>query len=60
MHMLLETLAADHPQLTFVPATSFYWCPETKEVFYDAFKEYQETSAWSLLHETSHALLGHT
>ncbi|HSH55547.1 MAG TPA: hypothetical protein VK983_01825 [Candidatus Limnocylindrales bacterium] len=60
MHTLVEILAKDYPQLTFVAGTSFYWCPETSEVFYDAFKEYQDASAWSLLHETSHALLGHT
>ncbi len=60
MHQLLEKLAASYPELSFVAASSFYWCPETKEVYYDAFKEYQETSDWSLLHETSHALLGHT
>lgn len=60
MRLLVEKLAADFPQLTFVPGTSFYWCPESKEVYYDAYKEYQDAAAWSLLHETSHALLAHT
>ncbi len=57
---LLERLAQDHPTLTFVAAGSFYWCPETSEVFYDQARMAEPSGDWSLLHETSHALLGHT
>lgn len=60
MRTLVKKLAVAHPHLTFVPATSFYWCPETSEVFYDDTKFDQVSSIWSLLHETSHGLLGHT
>lgn len=60
MRALAKKLAAAYPHLTFVPAASFYWSPETHEVFYDDTKHAEASSIWSLLHETSHALLGHT
>lgn len=60
MRTLAKKLAAAYPHLKFVPATSFYWCPETSEVFYDDTKYDQQSSIWSLLHETSHGLLEHT
>lgn len=56
---LVERLGKAHPHLSFVPATSFYWCPESSEVFYDKTKTSEIASKWSLLHETSHALLAH-
>ncbi|HEX8181969.1 MAG TPA: hypothetical protein VF575_00030 [Candidatus Saccharimonadales bacterium] len=60
MTELVERLALAHPQLQFVAGPSFYWCPETSEVFYDARRMHEQSGSWSLLHETSHALLGHT
>jgi hypothetical protein len=60
VQLLVDQLSEAYPHLTFVAAKSFYWCPESAEVFYDAFKEYQDSSSWSLLHETSHAILEHT
>lgn len=60
MRTLVKKLAADHPHLKFVAASSFYWCPETSEVYYDISKARQPSAKWSLLHETSHALLGHS
>jgi hypothetical protein len=60
MRQLAKQLAAAYPHISFVPGTSFYWCPETAEVFYDDTKCDQPSSVWSLLHETSHGLLGHT
>ncbi len=60
MQLLVETLTEAHPHLKFVAAVSFYWCPETSEVFYDTTRSEEVSSSWSLLHETSHALLGHT
>ena len=60
MNALLQKLGDDYPQLQFVAGSSFYWSPETGEVFYDTSRSSDETGRWSLLHETSHALLGHT
>ncbi len=60
MNDLVSTLAATYPKLKFVAAESFYWCPETSEVFYDQNRGEDATAGWSLLHETSHALLGHS
>jgi hypothetical protein len=60
MLKLVRQLAADNPRLHFVAAESFYWCPETSEVFYDMRRKADSSSNWSLLHETSHALLGHS
>jgi hypothetical protein len=60
MRTLVKTLALNHPHLSFVAGTSFYWCPETSEVFYDDAKHADESSIWSLLHETAHGLLQHT
>lgn len=60
MRTLVKKLAVAHPHLTFVAGNSFYWCPESAEVYYDDSKARQPSAAWSLLHETSHALLGHS
>lgn len=60
MRTLVSRLQAAYPHLSFVASTSFYWCPETAEVFYDDTKADVESSKWSLLHETSHGLLSHT
>lgn len=60
MRTLAKKLALAHPELTFVAGNSFYWSPETCEVHYDDTKHDQPSSIWSLLHETSHGLLGHT
>jgi len=60
MLALLPKLAEAYPHLKFVAAGSFYWSPETSEVFYDQNRADDTSAIWSLLHETSHALLGHT
>jgi hypothetical protein len=60
MSDLVRRLEVAHPALKFVAATSFYWCPETSEIFYDKSKMAESPGQWSLLHETSHALLGHS
>jgi hypothetical protein len=53
-----ETLQRHFPELRFHPGQSFYWSPDTEKVVYNqAAKGHKAT--WSLLHETSHALLGH-
>jgi len=47
------------PQLKFTPGEQFCWSPETQEIFYNESAR-GEQALWSLLHETGHALLGHT
>ena len=59
MGQLLDQLRNQFPSLTYREGTAFCWSPETQEISYT--KRADKTSAaWSLLHETSHALLGHT
>jgi len=76
MKALLASLQVAFPELTFTPGKVFVWSPETDEVFYKINDEQltinDESSVgkrktengkhdeWSLLHETGHALLGHT
>jgi NADH pyrophosphatase NudC (nudix superfamily) len=63
MEKLLSQLKSLYPQLRLSAGKSFVWSPETNEVFYPqsalATKDDQRP-LWSLLHETGHALLGHT
>lgn len=58
MRQLAKTLAAEFPQLSFRPGNKFYWSAPTAEVVYNASAS-GDTALWSLLHETSHALLNH-
>jgi len=65
MRLLLEALQIRFPQLRFTPGKTFVWSPETGEVFYKEpetvnTETSHEQANWSLLHETGHALLGHT
>ena len=59
MQKLLESLRTSLPGLCFTAGKTFYWSPQTKEVFYNETAT-DKKSKWSLLHETGHALLGHT
>jgi hypothetical protein len=56
---LIAKLQKQYPDLQFVSGQQFCWSPETKEIFYKADAQSQQ-AIWSLLHETGHALLGHT
>jgi hypothetical protein len=56
---LIARLQAEFPALRFVPGKQFSWSPETGEIIYKAAARGRR-AAWSLLHETGHALLGHT
>lgn len=58
MEALLNRLKELHPQLQFTAGNSFSWSPEAKVIYYDESK-HGPRARWSLLHETSHALLGH-
>jgi len=59
MEQLLQSLKTRFPGLCFIPGKSFYWSPATKEIYYASDDE-AVSATWSLLHETAHALLGHT
>src|SRR5579875_1922795 len=56
---VLEALQNRFPELRFVASKRFCWSPESQEIFYDTAREGDDFT-WSLLHETGHALLGHT
>ena len=55
---LISRLLADHPSLKFTAGPQFCWSPETSEIFYKKGLR-GKRAAWSLLHETGHALLDH-
>jgi hypothetical protein len=62
MQKLLESLQLGFPELKFRPGEEFYWAPETSEVFYKSVTAHDDSHdkhRWALLHEVSHALLGH-
>jgi hypothetical protein len=59
MQPLIDRLSQKFPKLRFTAAEQFYWSPETREIFYKTNAK-GKTARWSLLHETGHALLGHT
>ncbi len=58
MKELVLKLQHNYPAISFVEGTVFQWSPSRKEVTYA--KASDVSDAWSLLHEVSHALLGHT
>ena len=55
---LLATLQQDYPEVRFVAADQFRWSPSEQTVWYNPKKRSGEASL-ALLHELSHALLGH-
>jgi len=55
---LITRLQAQYPNLQFRHGDQFCWSPETSEIIYLADATGQQ-AAWSLLHETGHALLRH-
>ncbi len=59
MKQLINKLRFAFPHLKFVGGTQFYWSPESGEIFYNS-RANSAHAQWSLLHETGHALLGHT
>jgi hypothetical protein len=59
MEQLLNSLQISFPTLMFTAGESFYWSPETNEVFYTDKGQVDGQLTWSLLHETAHALLSH-
>lgn len=59
MQTLITKLQAKFPALRFTKGQQFCWSPETGEIFYKA-DAHSKQARWSLLHETGHALLGHS
>ena len=59
MESVLNQLRNRFPDLHFCEGSAFVWSPETQEVIYKT-NALNESATWSLLHETSHALLNHT
>lgn len=53
---LVHRLIADFPLFTFREDSDFRWSPKDKIIFYDL----QSNDTASLLHEVSHAVLGHS
>ena len=58
MKKLLTELRTLLPGVRFEPGEDFRWSPANTTLTYRP--EQTETGLWSLLHEASHALLGHT
>jgi hypothetical protein len=59
MFELITKLNQKYPELKFTPGKQFSWSPESREIIYKTGARGQK-AAWSLLHETGHALLGHS
>jgi hypothetical protein len=59
MQTLLTKLRQAFPELSFVSSTTFYWSPKERVVYYADTAQNKTIATWSLLHELSHALLGH-
>jgi len=60
LDFLLEQIRADYPDVSFVESGHFSWHAGTKHVSFKRDSEANlEHTAWSLLHELGHALLGH-
>ena len=58
MTELLAQLKKDYPNLQFMAHDVFHWSPQEQIVYFAATNS--ETDSWTLLHETSHAVLNHT
>lgn len=58
MDRILDQLRLRFPELNFVTGTTFCWIPERQEIVLGP-EHSSDSAGWSLLHETSHALLGH-
>jgi len=57
---ILPALKKDYPDITFINGESFFWSPREKKITYTTHQDIAEHGVWALLHEVSHAALGHT
>lgn len=60
MKALLERLKTDYPDIIFTAGDTFFWSPRDKTVTYTHISTQPHIASWSLLHEVSHGILGHT
>ena len=60
MLQVLKKLEDDYPNLTFIEGEAFFWSPKDQSVTYATSSTQPEVSTWSLLHEVSHGILGHS
>ena len=60
MQELLEQLRKDYPDIQFIEGKAFYWSPKDRSVTYGGASTQPLVACWSLLHEVSHGILGHT
>ncbi len=54
---LVNRLSADFPQFKLESGQDFYWSPDKQTIFFRPLKTHADAKV--LLHEMSHALLGH-
>lgn len=59
MDTIVKSLALQFPHLRFTAGPTFCWSPQKQEILYNTAQD-PLTAAWSLLHETGHAILEHT
>jgi hypothetical protein len=57
---LLAHLKKDYPNFTFIEGTTFVWSPQDKTITYRSNALTHVAGQWSLLHELSHGILGHS
>jgi hypothetical protein len=55
--ILVNSLKTDFPWVKFIEDSICKWSPDTGSVHYRPLKDRKDT--WALLHELSHAILGH-
>ena len=56
---IVEKLTTKYPKLTIKGGDTFVWSPGEATVYYRA-DDLTKEGVWALLHESGHALLGHT
>ncbi|HSX06007.1 MAG TPA: hypothetical protein VLF69_06075 [Candidatus Saccharimonadales bacterium] len=56
---LLEQIAVDYPDLSFIESAHFGWHAGKKHVSYKKSAKNAEHAMFALLHELGHAILGH-
>ena len=59
MQNLIDKLANLVPDVKFVSGDNFLWSPVNRIITYPKTSAKDKLAAWSLLHETGHAILGH-
>lgn len=60
VNVLIERIATDHPDFTFVEDSRFSWHAGHKRVSFKKTALNSEHGVWTVLHELGHALLNHT